>query len=519
MKNSPDITIIIVNTNDKDYLKNCLVSLVRQKTENLQLEIVVVDNGSTDGSRQLIETRFPQVKWIQNGTNLLYTKANNRGLKQASGKYFLVLNPDTTLPPTTLKRMYSFIDANKKIGLAGCRQINEWGKILPICHRYFTPYTQILTLPLFYKFAKNSAAFRNFTYADWDRLSSREVDTIPGSFMFGRSDILNSVGLLNETMPMFYSDDDFCLRVNISGYKIWYNAAITITHFTSKTISRSPIFKIMTQGQSDMVSYTRKHHGVTWATVLFLLTKLSLIASVASYSWDYVKFTFSRVETALVSLRDARRFQRLFPQLIPRLDRIQAQLIPAYKNYITKVSHPEMAISLELAAFLYALCETVKPKTVVDLGSGFSSYVFRIYAKANKDVTVYSVDDNKKWLRKTATFLKNNRLSVNNLYFWPEFNLRQRQFDLVLHDLGDMNVRSVTIANAVSLVKPGGYLVLDDLHFAMYRPYVKQEVRQNGGYFIGLRQFTKDQYGRYAALFRKPGKIRQESEEAYSKSF
>lgn len=507
VKNSTDITVLIVNTDDLNFLKDCLKSIARQRMENLKLETIIIDNGSTDGSYEYVRKMFPSVKWIQNDTNLLYTKANNRGLKKIKSKYFLILNPDTILPPATLIRMYRFMEKRPDIGMSSCRQTNQWGDVLPICHRFFTPLTQILALPLFYRFAKKSNAFKHFRYADWDRLDSREIDTIPGSFMFGRSKLLRQVGFLDESMPMFYSDDDFCLRIIHAGFKIWYYAPVTITHLTSKTISRSPYHHVIAQGQRDLVSYFKKHYGAVWAFTLFLLTKLSVIASGVSFGLGYLRFTLERILTAYISYRDARRFQQLFPMFTSRLPQIQSRLEPAYQYYVTKVSHPEMAISLELAAFLRAFCEVVKPKTIADLGSGFSSFIFRTYAMANKSVSVYSVDDNKKWLRKTVTFLGKHQLSTAKMSTWSEFQNQKQPFDLVLFDLGNMNIRVETVTNAFSLVKPGGYLVLDDLHFPVYTPHVKHEAKRNGGKLLSLRQFTKDDYGRYAALFYKSNKI------------
>jgi predicted O-methyltransferase YrrM len=182
-----------------------------------------------------------------------------------------------------------------------------------------------------------------------------------------------------------------------------------------------------------------------------------------------------------------------------------APLRQAHVAYVEVVSAPDWAISLELAAVLDALCRTLQPKRVADLGSGFSSYVLRRYAvDASREAV--SVDSDAAWLNRTREFLERSRLPIEGLVEWRDFVAgREAPFDLVLDDLGSVEGRIDTIPFVLELVRPSGFVIFDDCHRANLRSALEGECRARRNPVFSLRRATLDGFGRYAYLVQRRG--------------
>jgi predicted O-methyltransferase YrrM len=171
----------------------------------------------------------------------------------------------------------------------------------------------------------------------------------------------------------------------------------------------------------------------------------------------------------------------------------------AYATYVTSVSHPVHAISLQLAFYLWELLTSRHPRRLADLGSGFSSYVLRLYARLHDPtVEVWSVDDDPRWLDETHRFLDANGLATDRMVLWSDF--AQIELDLALHDLGSMATRKATLSEALTIVRPGGVLVLDDVHMPQYRAFVETTLTETQVPCQSVRDQTQDMFGRYSWL-------------------
>lgn len=169
----------------------------------------------------------------------------------------------------------------------------------------------------------------------------------------------------------------------------------------------------------------------------------------------------------------------------------------AYGRYVTGVSRSAHAISLQLAFHLWAILAERAPRRVVDLGSGFSSYLFSLYARERApELEVWSVDDDPAWLERTRAFLTAEGLSTDRTLLWPD--LEEKHFELVLHDLGTMTTRERTLPAALSLGAPGSAIVLDDLHFARYRAHVERTLATGGFRAESVEAQTRDPIGRFS---------------------
>lgn len=217
-----------------------------------------------------------------------------------------------------------------------------------------------------------------------------------------------------------------------------------------------------------------------------------------------VKREVARLRDHLVQRAFKIRYLRPIPALALYADRaaaIRTNLYEAHRHYVAEISSARMAISLELACMLWFWCDTFQPRTILDLGSGFSSYVFRTYqARAEQPVQVYSVDDSPEWLEKTAHYLSDKLVSCEHLLSWNAL-LEQTEplhADLILHDLATIPLRAKVLPQLERFSHQGTYLIVDDLHRNTLRKAACDYVRQNRCHYDDLRRHTMDSFGRYA---------------------
>ena len=192
-------------------------------------------------------------------------------------------------------------------------------------------------------------------------------------------------------------------------------------------------------------------------------------------------------------------FRRAFFREEPRL---RALLHDPYRNYVCSVSDEGMTISLQLACLLYFLSERLDPRVILDLGSGFSSYVFRRYARSRPGTTVYSVDDNDYWLSQTGLHLRQHGLSDRNLLTWRDLSCQPFTADLVLHDLGTSDTRCRMMPELPRFMSPATTIILDDVHKRPIREAAKALVRTRGLRVVDLTPLAYDDFGRFPWLIR-----------------
>jgi len=242
----PDLGIVIVNYNVRDLLRDCLASLYDSRG-NLTFAVCVVDNGSTDGSADMVAAEFPQVNLIR-ARNGGYAVGNNLGLRalgfveeqhmpgEGTPRYALLLNPDTLLPPSALADMLAFMEAHPQAGIAGPRLVREDGSLDKACRRSFpTPEVALYRLSGLSRLFPRSRRFGryNVTYLPAD--VTTEVDSVVGAFMLIRAEVLAQIGLLDERYFMYAEDLDFCYRARQQGWQVWYNADVTVLHYKGRS--------------------------------------------------------------------------------------------------------------------------------------------------------------------------------------------------------------------------------------------------------------------------------------------
>ncbi|MBI2845489.1 MAG: glycosyltransferase family 2 protein [Chloroflexi bacterium] len=268
-----DLLVVIVNYNARDLLRDCLHSLF-QSQGKFSFEVVVVDNASSDGSPAMLREEFPPVKLIAAPQNLGYSRANNLGLKQQKAEYYLLLNPDTVLPPSALEGMLDFMLAHPQAGIAGPKLLLADGSLDLACRRSFpTPQVSFYRMVGLSKIFPNSPRFAryNLTYLDPDKVS--EVDSVVGAFMLIRREVLEEIGYLDEDFFLYGEDLDLAYRAKAKGWKVFYNPQVVVRHYKRQSTRLNPR-QARYEFYRAMWLFYRKHYQKTtpyWLHTLVLL--------------------------------------------------------------------------------------------------------------------------------------------------------------------------------------------------------------------------------------------------------
>jgi O-antigen biosynthesis protein len=270
-----DLSIVIVNYNVKYFLEHCLAS-VEKAIVNLQAEVFVVDNASSDGSNLFFKDRFPPIKFIYNEKNVGFAKANNQAVALCSGKYILFLNPDTLVPENCFEKCISFFESNMQCGALGVKMIDGAGNFLKESKRSFpSPLTSFYKLSGLAKLFPHSKKYANYHLGHLSENESNEVDVLAGAFMMIPKKVISEVGSFDEQFFMYGEDVDLSYRIQKAGYKNYYFADTTIIHFKGESTKRGSLnyVKMFYKAMSQFVT---KHYGVTSAGVFNKFIQLSI---------------------------------------------------------------------------------------------------------------------------------------------------------------------------------------------------------------------------------------------------
>ncbi|HLC82941.1 MAG TPA: glycosyltransferase family 2 protein, partial [Bacteroidia bacterium] len=229
-----DLSIIIVSFNGKEFLKKCLTSILQSMEGKLKYEIIVVDNASSDGSYEMMQKEFPQVKLISNKKNLGFSAANNIGVKASNknSKYVLFLNPDTIIHGNTIEEMVKFMDKHESVGASTCKLIMPNGKIDDASHRGFpTPWNSFCYFSGLAQIFPKSRIFAGYNLSWMNMDKAHEIDVLAGAFMLVRRKAGEEVGWWDEDYFFYGEDIEFCFQLKKKGWKIYYVPTASIEHF------------------------------------------------------------------------------------------------------------------------------------------------------------------------------------------------------------------------------------------------------------------------------------------------
>ena len=258
------LSIIIVNYNVRYFLEQCLYSITRSH-QHFAVEVIVVDNNSTDGSLDYLPPIFPQVIFIPSQTNLGFGKACNLGLSRATGAYILFLNPDTIIAEDSLGRSVHCFETHTGIGALGVKMIDGSGRFLKESKRSFpSPLTSLYKLFGLSFFFPTSKTFSRYHLGHLDNEGDHEVDVLAGAYLMTRREVLDKTGGFDEEFFMYGEDVDLSYRIQQAGYRNYYFAGTTIIHFKGESTKRGSL-NYVKMFYHAMSVFVKKHYGGTKA--------------------------------------------------------------------------------------------------------------------------------------------------------------------------------------------------------------------------------------------------------------
>jgi GT2 family glycosyltransferase len=220
------------------------------------VEVAVIDNASADGTAAMVRERFPWVRLIENSDNVGFAGANNQGIRQARGRYVLLLNSDTEVQEGALETLVAFMDEHDRAGASGARLLNTDGSLQPSAHPMLTPNREFWRL-LFLEPLLPRATYR---MAGWDESLPRRVEVIKGACLLLRREALKQVGLLDDSYFMYTEEVDLCYRLAQAGWELWWVPAAKVVHH-GEASSKQVREEMYIQLYRSKVQFFRKFSG------------------------------------------------------------------------------------------------------------------------------------------------------------------------------------------------------------------------------------------------------------------
>ncbi|EIC28188.1 glycosyltransferase family 2 protein [Methylomicrobium album] len=278
----PTVSVIIVSWNARDYLKKCLKSLAGGMC-SYPMEIIVVDNASSDGSAECVAAEFPHVRLIRNADNLGFAKANNIGVVASRGQYLAFINSDVEVLPDCLTRLVDYVEAHPEVGMAGPFIIGGDGRMQRSCRGFpgvWNMFCRALALDTLFRSVR---LFSGYSMAYWSQDSLRPVDILSGCFWLVRRPALDRVGLLDEAFFIYGEDMDWCKRFWKHGWKVVFYPEAKAIHYGGASSSNAPVRFYIERQKADL-QYWRKHHSPPAVAAYLLISCLHMALRLAGYA-------------------------------------------------------------------------------------------------------------------------------------------------------------------------------------------------------------------------------------------
>ena len=251
------LSVIILNYNVSHFLELCVLS-VQNAIQNIDAEIIVVDNNSSDASCQMMKRRFPKVSLIENKENTGFPKGNNIGVTQAKGEYICILNPDTVVAEDTFEKIASFLTITKNVGIVGCKLIDGTGTFLPESKRGIpTPWVAFTKIFGLYKLFPKSKSFNQYYAQHLHENETGKVDILVGAFMIMQRKLYNEIGGFDENCFMYADDIDLSYRVLLKGKSNYYFHETSVIHYKGESTVKDATY--MKHFREFMNFFYQKH--------------------------------------------------------------------------------------------------------------------------------------------------------------------------------------------------------------------------------------------------------------------
>ncbi|MEN4012615.1 MAG: glycosyltransferase family 2 protein [Bellilinea sp.] len=284
------VSILIVSYNVRGYLEKCLDSIFQQ-VHACRVEVIVVDNLSTDGSAESVAARFPQVRLIRSQSNLGFAGGNKIGFPITKGRYILLLNPDTIVEPGGVDALVNFLDAHPCSAAAGSLLLNPDGSLQPSCFPFPTPLREMWRLLHLDKLIPVAL----YPQHNWDSSKPHRVDVLQGTSLALRRKAIEQTGFLDDTFFMYSEEVDLCYRLHLAGWQLHWVPASKVIHFGGQS-TRQSAQTMFLQLYRAKTQYFRKHHGPFMVFVYKIILILASMLRLAASPFFFILFPKKRQE-------------------------------------------------------------------------------------------------------------------------------------------------------------------------------------------------------------------------------
>ena len=248
------LSIVIVNWNTKDLIKQCIESLFSSVTAGLDYEIIVIDNASADGSIGYLDSVSNKIVLIKNSENSGYARAANRGMKIAKGRFVLLLGSDTIIRKNTLEECVNFLETHTDFGAVGCRLLNPDGSTQNSCKK-FPSFKNA-----FYTYLSLDSLNKDYDMSSFKYDKTVPVEQIAATFLMIRRDVLEKINFFDESYRILYNDVVLCRKIWDAGYKIYFLHTCSIIHYGSRSTKKAG-FKLRKIMYGDIYRFYKNHFG------------------------------------------------------------------------------------------------------------------------------------------------------------------------------------------------------------------------------------------------------------------
>ena len=259
IRSSPDVSVIVVIWNLKELLGECLDS-IRLSARDLDVETIVVDNASTDGSADMVASEYPWVTLIRNEDNLGFSRANNQAIDMARGRYIFLLNNDAVLQGDALADLVSFMDEHEQAGACGPRVVNADGTMQVRSKGRFPSISTALAHFFLPAGLQNAGGVPLGFYEHQDLIGARPMDWVSGCALMVRRRLVESVGPLDADVFMYCEDVDWCLRISKAGWPVWYVPSVVVLHYGGQSMKKQ-MGRVVGAHKAGLEAFYSKYHG------------------------------------------------------------------------------------------------------------------------------------------------------------------------------------------------------------------------------------------------------------------